>query len=217
MSTEWPESREPLSHETTDGDHLSRVAATHGRRAYRAIWEHGENAALRASRHTPHVLAPGDRVFVPAVIMREVERPTEQRHRFRATLSSLVLRVRRQHWDGSGIVEPPTGVTRDGKPVEFAVQGEVVTVPIEPLTTRCVFTKAGSEVSLQIGFLRPVDSVPGFRERLNNLGYRAGDSDDARQLDIRSAVEEFQCDQQLSIDGKCGPVTQQRLLKVHGC
>lgn len=34
---------------------------------------------------------------------------------------------------------------------------------------------------------------------------------------FRSAVEEFQCDNNLTVDGICGPATQATLLKVHGC
>jgi murein L,D-transpeptidase YcbB/YkuD len=32
-----------------------------------------------------------------------------------------------------------------------------------------------------------------------------------------SAVEEFQCDHGLTVDGKCGPATQARLKQAHGC
>ena len=34
---------------------------------------------------------------------------------------------------------------------------------------------------------------------------------------FRSAVEEFQCDQGLTVDGKCGPITQAKLKQAHGC
>jgi hypothetical protein len=32
-----------------------------------------------------------------------------------------------------------------------------------------------------------------------------------------SAVEEFQCDHGLGVDGKCGPATQAKLKQIHGC
>jgi peptidoglycan hydrolase-like protein with peptidoglycan-binding domain len=34
---------------------------------------------------------------------------------------------------------------------------------------------------------------------------------------FRSAVEEFQCDHGLTVDGDCGAQTQAKLLSVHGC
>jgi peptidoglycan hydrolase-like protein with peptidoglycan-binding domain len=52
--------------------------------------------------------------------------------------------------------------------------------------------------------------------RLNNLGYRAGDTTDANDSAFKSAVEEFQCDYALAVDGICGPNTQGKLKDVHG-
>jgi hypothetical protein len=37
------------------------------------------------------------------------------------------------------------------------------------------------------------------------------------QEQFRSAVEEFQCDHDLAVDGICGPMTQAKLKQVHGC
>ena len=34
---------------------------------------------------------------------------------------------------------------------------------------------------------------------------------------FQSAVEEFHCDHNLTVDGKRGPVTQATLVKEHGC
>jgi peptidoglycan hydrolase-like protein with peptidoglycan-binding domain len=70
---------------------------------------------------------------------------------------------------------------------------------------------------LKIGHLDPIDEHTGRRERLNNLGYRAGQEDDADDPAYRSAVEEFQCDYDLQVDGVCGPVTQGKLQEIHGC
>ena len=68
---------------------------------------------------------------------------------------------------------------------------------------------------MRVGLLQPVDTVAGVRERLNNLGYDAGDGDDPTALQFRSAVEEFQCDQALPVDGKVGPVTRAALARAH--
>jgi N-acetylmuramoyl-L-alanine amidase len=65
--------------------------------------------------------------------------------------------------------------------------------------------------------LDPLDEGSGWRVRLNNLGYDAGESDDADNPRLRSAIEEFQCDYDLTVDGICGPQTQAKLLERHGC
>jgi peptidoglycan hydrolase-like protein with peptidoglycan-binding domain len=53
--------------------------------------------------------------------------------------------------------------------------------------------------------------------RLNNLGYFAGEIENPDQTAFESAVEEFQCDHGVHVDGICGPNTQAKLKKLHGC
>ena len=57
-------------------------------------------------------------------------------------------------------------------------------------------------------------------ERDNGIsaaGYDAGDPDHPDDDRFESAVEEFQCDSNLTVDGQCGPQTQAKLKDVHGC
>ena len=77
------------------------------------------------------------------------------------------------------------------------------------------------DLTLGIGELDPIDTPSGQLHRLHNLGYEPGppvppvtEEDRRRQ---RSAIEEFQCDHGLAVDGVCGPATQGKLLQVHGC
>ena len=99
-------------------------------------------------------------------------------------------------------------------------------------------------IPIRIGDMDPVDKESGQKARLNNLGYFAGPlemkagapdpeagpsetgvtspeakSDAIKESEARflSAVEEFQCDHGLTVDGKCGPATQAKLKQVHGC
>jgi hypothetical protein len=74
----------------------------------------------------------------------------------------------------------------------------------------------GFELGLKLGHLDPVEEISGQVWRLNNLGYRAGDTTDANDSAFKSAVEEFQCDYALAVDGICGPNTQGKLKDVHG-
>ena len=52
---------------------------------------------------------------------------------------------------------------------------------------------------------------------MSNLGYYLGPLDADNPAKFRSAVEEFQCDYGLTVDGDCGPNTQAKLKQVHGC
>jgi hypothetical protein len=205
-------------HEVAPGDHVSRVAATHGFQVYAAVWGDSVNAALRGQRDDPHILAAGDVVLLPEPVRREVVRPTEQRHTFRLDAKLLKVRFRLERWQGGDAESGPTSVRRDGKPAPFAETGPAAwELPVDPLTDRLAIVTERGEHLCRIGYLQPVTTVAGYRERLNNLGYRAGDSDDPAHLQLRSAVEEFQCDERLVVDGVVGPKTEAALVKVHGC
>jgi hypothetical protein len=209
--------RQVFTHTVAPGDHLSRVAAANGFRSYVPLREEPANEPLMRVRKTPHVLAVGDPVTVPPLEAREVDRATDQRHRFHVTIPELVVRVQHLTWAGEPVTAP-TALTGDGKPLEVrsGAKGEF-TVPITPTVDRLRFTTGATEHLLRVGFLQPVETIAGARERLTNLGYEAGDSDDPADRQLRSAVEEFQCDQKLDIDGVIGPNTRARLMKVHGC
>jgi murein L,D-transpeptidase YcbB/YkuD len=50
----------------------------------------------------------------------------------------------------------------------------------------------------------------------HNLGYIAGASDDLEDEQLVSALQEFQCDYGLKVDGVCGASTQAKLKETHG-
>ena len=208
----------PADHLVRPGDHLSRVAATFGFRSFGPLWNDPANAALRKRRANPHILAVDDPVHVPELVLREVDRTTEQKHRFTAQVHPLQLRLTLRDWND----EPRPGelkeVLVDGRAAKFQVVGAgSIAIPVEALTDRVTVRTPGGDLTARIGFLQPVDTLAGQRERLTNLGYEAGDSSDPKQLDFRSAVEEFQCDHGLAVDGVVGPVTRAKLVAVHGC
>src|SRR5262249_8508870 len=76
-------------------------------------------------------------------------------------------------------------------------------------------------IPIKVGHLDPVEEVSGQQARLNNLGYFAGPlegkTEEENQALFLSAIEEFQCDHGLRVDGICGPQTQAKLKEVHGC
>ena len=73
---------------------------------------------------------------------------------------------------------------------------------------------------LDIGHLDPVSEPSGQAARLKNLGYLFSSPEadpDYEQKALGHAIEEFQCDHRLSVDGICGPNTQAKLKEVYGC
>lgn len=207
----------PTEHQSRPGDHLSRVAATYGFRSYGPLWNDPENAELRAKRANPNILAVDDSIHVPELIDQEVDRPTEQRHRFRAEVHPLEVRLTLKRWTDRPRVDEVQDVLLDGRSAPFTPVGPgAIAIPIGELTDRVTIKLAAGDLTGRIGFLQPVDTLAGQRERLSNLGYDAGDSSDPKHLDFRSAVEEFQCDHGLLVDGIVGPQTRGKLVAVHG-
>src|SRR3712207_2433849 len=68
-------------HTITQGESVESVAYAAGH-LWQTVWEHSENAKLRELRKSPHVLRPGDVVFVPPIRRREEDAATGQTHKY---------------------------------------------------------------------------------------------------------------------------------------
>lgn len=212
-------------HTVEQGEYLSKIATKYGFADYQVIWNHGENAKLKKKRENPNVLAPGDIVFIPEKGEKEETRATEKKHRFKAKKKPLMLRLVVKDADDRPVpntkcqlfVEAQThDLTTDGNgKIEAVIE---TTAETGKLIVKDEKIPIDLDVPIKIGHLDPIDEISGQKARLNNLGYNAGDpGGTANDLPFRSAVEEFQCDQKLKVDGICGSKTQSKLKDVHGC
>lgn len=80
-------------HTVQQGESVESIAFTAGH-FWETVWKHPDNAALRELRRSPHVLLPGDVVFVPPLEQKEIERPTGQQHPFHRKGVPSRLKVR---------------------------------------------------------------------------------------------------------------------------
>jgi hypothetical protein len=217
-----------MSHEYVikRGEHLAKIATDHGLSSYRAtIWDAPQNAALKQKRKNPHVLNPGDSVHIPDRQIQQFSAATEVRHRFRVKRERLWLRVALEDFLGKPLAGAKCELTLDGKPIELVADGGGrIETEIPPTAQDAVLVvkDAASPLKdkrllLRIGDLTPVEEPSGQRARLSNLGYFLGLLDDPDPRLLQSAIEEFQCDFGLTVDGKCGAKTQAKLKQVHGC
>ena len=71
----------PINHQVKQGDCISSIAFENGFFPD-TIWNHPSNAELKKKREDPHVLLPGDMVFIPDKRPKEVSEPTNQVHKF---------------------------------------------------------------------------------------------------------------------------------------
>lgn len=207
------------------GDYLVKLAEEHGFFDVQTIWQHGENEALRAKRDNPNVLAPGDKLFIPDKDQRIENKPTDQAHTFRVKRGKNLLRLVLEDLYGKPVANATCELRVDGQVFQVVSGADgKIEQPI-PITAKAgeIVVKEGQTplknvtLAIEIGHLDPVDERSGQMARLSNLGYYLGALDADDEPAFKSAVEEFQCDQGLSVDGDCGPQTQARLLAVHGC
>ena len=218
-------------HTVLQGEHLSGIARQYGFWSGKLIWDHPQNAELKKLRQNPNVIFPGDSVFIPEKRPRTEIRSAGKAYRFELKTETILLRLVLEDLFEKPIanatcelrveddVFPLTtdGTGRIEQEIEWDARTALLTIkdPSTPINEILI--------PIRIGELDPVNEESGQRARLNNLGYFAGPLDEktpatrddaARFL---SAVEEFQCDHGLVVDGKCGPTTQARLRQLHGC
>jgi hypothetical protein len=186
---------------------------------------------LKAKRKDPNVLMPGDQLFIPDKQLREELRPTNQRHEFILKRTEVRLRMVLEDIFENPVAGASCVLTVEGETIHLSTDGEgKIDEAIPPTAHNATLLIQDHQTALnnfqiliKIGNLDPVEERSGQVARLNNLGYFAGDpARDAEDQDdaetrFRSAVEEFQCDFALQVDGKCGSITQSKLKSVHGC
>lgn len=207
------------------GDHLSKIAKDNGFTDYSVIWDHPNNADLKQQRQNPNVLLPGDQVFVPDMEQKQESGPTDKKHTFAVDKKTLKLRLVLEDLYEKPIAGAQCALLVDGQPYQLTTDSSgklEQEIPLDAkegfLTVRGDQTPFANEViALKIGHLDPVTEVSGQVARLNNLGYVAGELDGSDADAFESAVEEFQCDHGLKVDGDCGPKTQAKLKQAHGC
>lgn len=210
-------------HRIEPGDHLARLAYLHGHRSVDDVWGADENAALRERRADPGVLAVGDVVSIPEAEPFEFYGlAAGRRHRIELDLPYPLLRLELAYANEAPIVAPlaQLEVHFDGasQMLEPDPSG-VVEFEVGPFTDTLELVVHGRQLHCAVATLEPVNTFGGIHGRLQNLGYEPGPRRGQRSGDavaFLSAVQEFQCDHGLVIDGDPGEQTQEKLLEVCG-
>lgn len=207
----------PGSYTVKQGDHIASIAAEAGFLSWKTIWEDGKNAALKGKRN-PNVLYPGDKLEIPEKQKREESAPTGEYSTFQAIGDPVQVKFVVLDWAGNPVADADLDVLLDlNEKIKTAGDGSATKKVVDPLGPKEGKLKVkGYELALKLGHLDPVEELSGQVWRLNNLGYRAGNAQDDKDPNFLSAVEEFQCDYGLTVDGKCGPNTQGKLKDIHG-
>jgi type VI secretion system secreted protein VgrG len=150
---------------------------------------------------------------------------TDKKHTFTVDKKTLKLRLVLEDMYEKPIAGAQCALLVDGQTYQLTTDGNgklEQEIPLDAkegvLTIRGNQTPFANEViPMKIGHLDPIDEISGQVGRLNNLGYFAGKIDGSDTDAFNSAVQEFQCDNSLTVDGICGPNTQSKLKQVYGC
>jgi len=207
-------------HVVREGECISLLAAKHGLKAS-DIFDHPDNAELKAVRRNPNVLLPRDRVAVRQVELKEQGRPTNQKSTFQLLREPVFLQIQILDRD-QPVAGKPFALTVDGVTIRGTTNPDgTIKVRISPTAT-AGFLLVGPpdnllQMKLKLGALHPVETNTGVQQRLQNLGFDCGPIDGIVGPRTRGRIRDFQGKSGLTIDGKLDPATRELLRQKHGC
>jgi hypothetical protein len=220
-------------HLVAAGEYLASIAHQYGFTDWHKIYDHPNNAEFRKKRPNPHVINPGDRLFIPEKDNHRIEScATENRHHFRLRQPQVWVRVVLKDDDSKPYANLPYTLTVPGEPQPRTdntdANGMVEQmIPVTATSVDLVVPSVGLGWKLLIGALDPVHDedgtttaiIKGVQGRLQNLGYKCGSIDGLLGPKTRAALQEFQRDV-LKLEEPSGEPdldTRNALKQEHGC
>ena len=207
-------------HTVVQGEYAARIAQMYGFLDFNLIWNDPQNADLRRKRGNPHVLNPGDRLFIPEKQLKTESVRTTAVHVFKVKAPKLMLRLVVRDFDNEPVANAACELEIDGTKYSLRTDAQGRIQQAIPATAEGGTLRVPQlelEVPVKIGYLDPADEETGWKQRLINLGYHAKGLNDADERALRHAVEEFQCDHGLKVTGRPDAATMAALKEKHGC
>jgi len=188
-------------HVVTQGECLSSIAQAHGFANWKVLYDHPENAALKARRPNPNSLQPGDRVAIPDKLQKTVEGPLGKWYEFSVERKLTKLRLQLSDARGKALANCPYTLDVQGENRTGTTDGSgVLTETVDASANTAVLTLEPGDPDLpevlqwqlQLGALDPSDAVSGAQGRLTNMGLYRGPIDGRLSEDTRFALRAFQ-------------------------
>jgi len=206
------------SYTVQQGDSLTSIAFGLGLN-WEAIWNHPNNAALKSSRQDPHVLCPGDVLYIPDMDPRLEDKSADASHKFvrKASLDRLRVRLMKDFQPRSNVSYT---LVVDGKTIDGTTDGDgMVDQPISPGAQegKLLLDGGKEEYEFALGNIDPIDTISGLQGRLQNLGYFAGEVTGEMDDDTKDAVHSFQAACGLPETGEADDATMAKLKSEYGC
>jgi hypothetical protein len=223
-AVEWlPDAEVPMSgstHQVEKDEHVAAIAAQYGFHSFTTIWDHPKNAEIRQLHENPHVLKPGDTVFIPDHSKSKATRATGDLYQFTLKSDPIKLRIKLLSFIGDPLDGAACTLTVDGAETNLKSDADgFVEMVIPPATRAATLTTDDQQYELIVGGLDPIDTPSGLQARMRNLGYDLDAGDEENRVDpdqLRFAIELFQYDQELPITGEADEQTKLAIQKVAG-
>ena len=198
-----------------EGESTSSLAKKNGY-FWKTIWEHGENAELKAKRKDPNVLFADDEIFLPEKELKEVSKPTEQKHKFKRKGEPCKVKVQLMK-SGQPRKNEKYVLNLDGTLINGTTDGEGKLehfIPGESRSALLLLRDGQEAIPLRLGDLDPCDQATGVQQRLNNLGFDCG-SEDGEVGDVtQEAIKKFQEAYNLKVTGEADEATKNKLKEL---
>lgn len=210
-------------HTIKQGEHISTLADLYRFYDYHTIWDDAANADLKAKRDNPNVLFPGDVVHVPDKQKKTLDVSTTKLHTFAIKTQHPKLRIVIKDYFDKPLANTPCALEVEGAPKALTTDNKgLIERDIDRPAKKGRLVVRGSDIEVRIGHLDPVEEKSGQVARLNNLGYRAGLIEAPDDQLFQSALEEFQCDNDIRdgsgrVTGVADARTRAKLKENHGC
>ncbi len=202
-------------HTVNRGDSIPSLAHDNGH-FWETLWNHPQNAELKALRKTPNILNPGDEVFIPELRLKNVSKGTDTTHKFERKGVPAKIRMQLMMLGEPRKNEPYTLIL-DDKTIEGTTDGDgFLEAFIRPNCPggKLILTNTGEEIPISLGHLNPIDTISGVRQRLSNLGFYCGDGDEVDDA-TKVALSQFQGAHGLPKTGEIDDATRSKLQSLH--
>jgi hypothetical protein len=195
------------------GDCCHSLAEASGH-VWKKVWS--ANDGIQSSRQ-PNQLAPGDRIHIPPIEPKYVEKPTDRRHTFVRT--GMVVRLRLRLVRGGRPLVNESYLLRVGfRTFRGRTDGDGIfdqLVPAGETEAILEVPHFSMQAGIRIGALPPSGTTPGIQARLRNLGYGC-DLTGENNGSTSGALKSFQSDQRLDPSGNPDSETKSALVREHG-
>jgi hypothetical protein len=214
----------PTQYRVKPGDHLTAIADRLGLEDTQTLLSQPGNSALADRKH-PEMLDPDETLAIPDLKPMTFTLATGQRHKLTVKCPKAKLCVGLVTFVGQPSSAGEAEVTLQGRsPETKSLDGGKLDMPIPPACGQATIKLASSDEhkpdvawNLQLGHLPRIESDEGLLERLRNLGYYRAVADTLDERERRSAIEEFQHDQGLTLTGQLDEDTKAKIEEVYGC